>query len=535
MSKLINLNGSDPAAAAGYMLGQWQRSATSSGTDPVSGAPYYDTSVEVPNSGGVSTKTANYTAVAGDNGTLLSFNSGSAVTLMLPATPPFAAWRIAVQSIGAGALTINRNGLTIDGAAANLSLTQNSGLQIFTDGTNYFTERGVAVDTSSFATKSGVQQESYIYAADTGTANAYAVTLSPAPSIIAGSVVVFTATNSNTGASTLAVNGGTATAIKKQASTALSSGDIVAGQIVAVFYDGTNWQMLGSSGGGSATYYGNSYVNSSSTFTTVILGSAPISGSVSIFIDGTLVSPGTYTLSGTSVTLGATYFGSHTVVATWATTNSTPGNISLSSTGAGNPVLRGSGIQYATGATITVSWPSGTVSGDLAVIFIQSAYNITTPSGWTANDNHSGGTVNGVVISKILTSADISTGSVAISLAGAYGATAAIATFVGNTAGIRETVVNQSNGASTTTVTMTSTSGSVTNTDTALYFGAARDKNGTVTINRGTSQRTSANTQSSGSLYAETLTASGAVAPTVTYPATITAGYYQSTVIVKGI
>jgi hypothetical protein len=67
------------------------------------------------------------------------------------------------------------------------------------------------------------QQETRIYAADTGAANAYTVTLSPAPTIVAGSVVVFKAANANTGASTLAVNGGTATAIRKNVSVALGT------------------------------------------------------------------------------------------------------------------------------------------------------------------------------------------------------------------------------------------------------------------------------------------------------------------------
>lgn len=103
------------------------------------------------------------------------------------------------------------------------------------------------------ASQAAVQQESYIYAADTGVANAYAVTLSPAPAITAGSEVVFKATNANTGGSTLAVNGGTATAIYKNGnSTALASGDITAGQMITVKYDGTAWQMVapGSGGGG---------------------------------------------------------------------------------------------------------------------------------------------------------------------------------------------------------------------------------------------------------------------------------------------
>lgn len=59
-------------------------------------------------------------------------------------------------------------------------------------------------------------------------------------------------TNANSGASTLNINGLGAKAIKKNSSTALASGDIIAGQIFLLNYDGTNFQLIGasSSGGG---------------------------------------------------------------------------------------------------------------------------------------------------------------------------------------------------------------------------------------------------------------------------------------------
>jgi hypothetical protein len=80
--------------------------------------------------------------------------------------------------------------------------------------------------------------------ADTGAANAYAVATAPAFGLVKGAFVSFIAANANTGASTLAVNGGTAVAIKKNGnSTALVAGDITAGQIVDATYDGTVWQI----------------------------------------------------------------------------------------------------------------------------------------------------------------------------------------------------------------------------------------------------------------------------------------------------
>ena len=83
------------------------------------------------------------------------------------------------------------------------------------------------------------------YAASTGSANAYILTLSPALAAhIAGMPIRFKANFTNTGAATLNINGLGAVALKKNYSVALSAGDIVSGQIITVNYDGTNYQVL---------------------------------------------------------------------------------------------------------------------------------------------------------------------------------------------------------------------------------------------------------------------------------------------------
>ncbi len=83
------------------------------------------------------------------------------------------------------------------------------------------------------------------YAADTGSADAYEITLDPALTAnITGMPISFKAANTNTGASTLNVDGLGAVAIVKNVSTALAAGDIVSGQIVTVIYDGTNFQLI---------------------------------------------------------------------------------------------------------------------------------------------------------------------------------------------------------------------------------------------------------------------------------------------------
>lgn len=94
------------------------------------------------------------------------------------------------------------------------------------------------------------------YVVDTGAADAYAVALRPViAAYTTGLKVVFQAVNANTGASTLAVNGLATKPIKKSVSTALSANDILANQVVEVFYDGTNFQMLGGAGGSSSFDY----------------------------------------------------------------------------------------------------------------------------------------------------------------------------------------------------------------------------------------------------------------------------------------
>lgn len=82
------------------------------------------------------------------------------------------------------------------------------------------------------------------YAADTGAANAYVVALTPAlPADIVGMPVRFRAAHANTGASTINVSG-TVRSIKKQVNQALAAGDILAGEIVEVIWDGTNYQYF---------------------------------------------------------------------------------------------------------------------------------------------------------------------------------------------------------------------------------------------------------------------------------------------------
>jgi hypothetical protein len=91
---------------------------------------------------------------------------------------------------------------------------------------------------------SAIQAASWTYAIDTGTANVYAIALTPKPTLTVGSRFYFQASHANTGASTLAVNGGAAIAITKNGTTALAGAEISLNQIVQVMYDGTRFQLV---------------------------------------------------------------------------------------------------------------------------------------------------------------------------------------------------------------------------------------------------------------------------------------------------
>ena len=89
-----------------------------------------------------------------------------------------------------------------------------------------------------------LQNNTYIYADDTGTTNTFEIALNPPlASYVEGQTVYFKAANPNTGASTLNVNGLGALALYKNYNAQLANADILAGQIVQATYDGSTFQL----------------------------------------------------------------------------------------------------------------------------------------------------------------------------------------------------------------------------------------------------------------------------------------------------
>jgi hypothetical protein len=147
-TQAIYLNSTTPAPFPGFQNAKPQSDG---------GAPLASVSLGTPNTGGVSVKSASYTATATDCGMLLVFDSASDVTLTLPVAIPFSQWTVSVTNIGSGALTISPGALMLDGAGAVL-VAQSQGLSVATDGTNYFSERGLG--TASGGAGSSTHSES---------------------------------------------------------------------------------------------------------------------------------------------------------------------------------------------------------------------------------------------------------------------------------------------------------------------------------------------------------------------------------------
>lgn len=119
----------------------------------------------------------------------------------------------------------------------------------------------------------------------TGT-NTIAATANPTiTSYSTGAAYSFIAVNTNTGAVTLAIDGLTAKNITKAGSNALAAGDIQAGMLVYVHYDGTRFQLIGNA------IYGGNVTNATITGST-ITGSTITGGSVSSLAADLAISDG---------------------------------------------------------------------------------------------------------------------------------------------------------------------------------------------------------------------------------------------------
>lgn len=186
--------------------------------------------------------------------------------------------------------------------------------------------------------------------------------------------------------------------------------------------------------------------------------------------------------------------------------------------------IRGSAVSVFNASSFAVAWPAGTVAGDAAYIAIGQGCGATVPSGWNSiiTPNESGtsqsygtGTFMGIIINKVLTAADITAGSVTITLGCGFNGVAIIVTMVGSASGISS--FDPAEGASSP-VTITPATVPQANS-LALYFALNRSAGTAPTVSRGSLLHAAADSSAAcGSLYSEALASAGSISPVFTFP-----------------
>lgn len=148
---------------------------------------------------------------------------------------------------------------TVDSVATINTGTDNAGFvsALGLEGSKYLTQAGAKISCTASGT------------------DTYTGTLSPAiTALTSGQRFFIMFTNANTGAATLNLNSLGAAALKKNGTAALAAGDIPAGSIALVMYDGTNFQVAGLNNtlltgiAGGQTIIGSTSTNSGLTLKT---------------------------------------------------------------------------------------------------------------------------------------------------------------------------------------------------------------------------------------------------------------------------
>lgn len=186
------------------------------------------------------------------------------------------------------------------------------------------------------------------YAADSGVADAYAVTLSGVTTTYtAGLRIQFKATNTNTGASTLNVNAQGVKSIVLSDGAALPSGAILANSVVDVIYDGTSFQLLNDASGGSETI-ANLTVTGTANINALVTGNATITGGA---ISGASVSSPNVNITGGTLSN--------------VTISSIVGGLPVTSGGTGQSALTSNALLVGNGTSPVAFIPPGSVGNVL--------------------------------------------------------------------------------------------------------------------------------------------------------------------------
>ena len=291
---------------------------------------------------------------------------------------------------------------------------------------NAFSAGGI----SNFTRINAIQNNAYFRGVDSGTANAYVVTLDyPITSSTSYQEVFFTAVNANTGASTVQIGGGPVIAIVSAGGNALQGGEIRAGSLVQLVYNGTNYTLVYATGGSS------NIANATQSHHAIALGQQ---GTLNVLSATTSAYA---TNAGNSTTTSQTNFSNLTIATSQVLSAANFNNYAPTKTGTGASgtwAINISGnaataTNATTAATLNGNWtsmPSGTRT---------TFYQASAPPGWTqvttVNDatvrivSGTGGATGGTVNFSSAFASQAVSGTVTINTAtGTVGTTALNAT-----------------------------------------------------------------------------------------------------------
>jgi hypothetical protein len=194
--------------------------------------------------------------------------------------------------------------------------------------------------------------------------------------------------------------------------------------------------------------------------------------------------------------------------------------------------LRASRLQYCNNASsVAIALPTGSAAGDLCFLFGGHGFAVSTPSGWTPLTVSSGSNYNGAVFRRVLSSADITAGSITVSFGGTYYGHVALATMVGN--GSWDIFFADSRNSTGATSRSQATPNSINSGSLALWFSGGR-ANITITCNRGGQLQTDSQLNASATLYSESVGSTAVDTATFTYSSAPT-GDYEAVVVIQDI
>lgn len=152
---------------------------------------------------------------------------------------------------GGSGLTVENNGSSV-GTESTLNLISGTCISWSISDAGSKINATAAVDTAVCLTKAALQSGSGLYVAPaSGSGTTYTASMTPAlTAYTAGMTLWLKPDVANTGATTLNLDSLGAKAVKDASGTALSGGELAAGRMYPIWYDGTDFRIVTTGGGG---------------------------------------------------------------------------------------------------------------------------------------------------------------------------------------------------------------------------------------------------------------------------------------------